>query len=154
MQAYLNETLEHQFCSACAVGNIVAESLETKPMRRRTVFLIDDIKKMKYLIGNFEYSMFENHRHSLWQRVFITKNGVQERSPYNYSGETKAQIDSTGYTWQELARIEEAFELAPKGDDAYSWMFNGLMAVVDVLANIHSIDLSVREEAKLLFVKV
>jgi hypothetical protein len=32
-------------------------------------------------------------------------------------------------------------------------MFNGLMAVVDVLADIHSVDLEKKEAAKALFVK-
>ncbi len=34
------------------------------------------------------------------------------------------------------------------------WMFNGLMAVVDVLADIHGINLEAKEEAKKLFIKV
>lgn len=63
------------------------------------------------------------------------------------------EINSTGYTANEIVRIEHAFEHADGGNNSDEYMFNGLMAVVDVLAEIHNVDLSVREEAKLLFVK-
>ena len=61
------------------------------------------------------------------------------------------QAEATGYTIYQLNAIERAFE----GVDelATDRMFLGLMAVVDVLAEIHGIDLKQREEAKLLFVK-
>lgn len=74
------------------------------------------------------------------------------------------QVAMTGYSIKNLKDIEYAFENAP-GDSALNgrmsadritdpeWMFNGLMAVVDVLAEIHDIDLKVREDAKSLFVR-
>jgi hypothetical protein len=61
----------------------------------------------------------------------------------------------TGYSVHEIHQIEYAFENAPyQGDDTEEWMFNGLMAVVDVLAEIHGIDLTAKEEAKKLFVRI
>jgi hypothetical protein len=64
-------------------------------------------------------------------------------------------INATGYSVHEIHQIEYAFENAPyQGDDTEEWMFNGLMAVVDVLAEIHGIDLTAKEEAKKLFVKI
>lgn len=50
----------------------------------------------------------------------------------------------TKYNASDLIKIERAFE---RGDD----VFGGLMAVVDVLADIHSVDLEQKESAKLLF---
>ena len=58
-------------------------------------------------------------------------------------------IAESGYSVDELARIEFAFESVPLGEDR---MFKGLMAVVDVLSDIHGVDLSVKEESKMLFV--
>lgn len=77
--------------------------------------------------------------------VFITNfPSPQILSPRNYSGSAKKQIDATGYSWQELARVEYAFESAKKGESADDWMFNGLMAVLDVLADIHGVNLSAK----------
>jgi hypothetical protein len=128
VKAYLNDTLEHGVCTKCAVGNLVIAAIPEA--------------RINLLVG--------------WPEVFVTDlGGRQSISPENYAGEAKEQIDSTGYTWQELALIEAAFESADtdsfneeKVDIA---RFNGLMAVVDVLADIHKVDLSVKEEAKALF---
>jgi hypothetical protein len=69
-----------------------------------------------------------------------------------YIDEAKFEIDSTGYSVKDLAKIEFAFETAQKGNTEDDWMFNGLMAVIDVLAEIHNIDLITVKEAKELFV--
>lgn len=68
----------------------------------------------------------------------------------------KREAESTGYTYEEIAKIENAFEWGwddkfgqETDDDGYL----GLMAVVDVLADIHGIDLTTREETKKLFIK-
>ena len=63
-------------------------------------------------------------------------------------------IDSSGYTIDQLAKIENAFESAPQGNTEEEYMFNGLMAVVEVLAKIHGIDLETKEKAKLQFKRV
>jgi hypothetical protein len=76
-----------------------------------------------------------------WQFLFVTiKEGKQH---YNYMGfdslihiEKKAQSLS-GYHWKDLAKIEFAFETADKGESDEDYMFNGLMAVVAVLDEIH-----------------
>lgn len=66
----------------------------------------------------------------------------------------KFEVDSTGYTPKELKWIEIAFMNGSRPEeDGEDDNFNGLMAVVDVLADIHGVDLSVKEEAKKLFVK-
>lgn len=134
VKAYLNDTLSHAACTRCAVGNIVEAS-----------------------IGNFSASMpFDNGEGGWgWSNVFCTEESTKKQRifPENYIDEAKLQIDSTGYTWQELAKVENAFELV-NGKTRDQRMFAGLMAVVDVLAEIHNVDLTVREEAKSLFVKV
>jgi nuclear transport factor 2 (NTF2) superfamily protein len=141
VKAYLEDTLAHQFCAACAVGNIISEARSYK------------ISKVGC---GFEWV----GQRTQWENVFMTSNGIQEFNIEGYQGEARTQIDSTGYAPEELARIEFAFEMADNSDGYYddytneTWMFNGLMAVVDVLADIHGIDLKAKEEAKLLFVKI
>jgi hypothetical protein len=143
VKAYLNDELAHSFCCACAVGNIIADSIGTKPRA--------------LLIGNCE---FDNN---------VFDNGVPAHVWYDeihggFGGEIgRTQIKSTGYSIDELRIIERAFEHADGKPDQCgmwrgkqtdpTWMFNGLMAVVDVLADIHNIDLTTKETAKALFVK-
>jgi len=152
VQAYLNDELAHGTCAACAVGNIVAHSQNTRPLR-------DPSNKTT----GFSFTGLYNGREVKWNRLFMTgRNGVQNwGNPVKeelYS--IKAEIRGTGYSIHELAYIELAFESAPgcpgEGGDLRQtdeWMFNGLMAVVEVLATIHNVDLSVKESAKSLFVK-
>lgn len=132
VKAYLNDELEHGNCEACAVGNIV----------HAAGFPRYDNCKMPY------------DSCGMWKSVFYTDDGKQEfwePSSRLYSHGID-KINATGYTVDELARVEFAFETA-LGSNPDEWMFNGLMDVVDVLAEIHGIDLEVKESAKLLFVK-
>lgn len=145
VQAYLKDELAHSLCCACAVGNIVAASLGVKP------------KKCSDGATEFENNFFDDGRRAAWYDY------IHSQYTSYYHEEGRLQIEATGYTSWEIARIEQAFENAPgrPAEDGLwrgkltepEWMFNGLMAVVDVLAEIHGIDLKQREEAKLLFQK-
>lgn len=83
-----------------------------------------------------------------WHKAFRCGAGLR------YLEEGKKEVRSTGYSVTEIIQIEKAFEGAGDdcGDDER--MFNGLMAVCDTLADIHGVDLTLKEEAKKLFVKV
>ena len=74
---------------------------------------------------------------SAWSEVFMTAWGEQTLVKSRYVGEAKKQIDGTGYSLKQLMKIEFAFETADEGDSQDEWMFNGLMAVIDVLDKIH-----------------
>lgn len=136
VKAYLNDTLRHGDCEACAVGNIVHAA---GAPRYQSLGLMPDSC-------------------GAWKGIFYTDSddGIQTisdaQTDYFYRLGLNV-IGPTGYEWHELAKVEFAFEMADRGASSEDWMFNGLMAVVDVLAEIHNVDLSVREEAKLLFVK-
>lgn len=134
VRAYLNDTLQHNNCTACAVGNMIADALKF------------EFKK------TWAGLTWEN-KYPEWIDVFCTTSNGQRKTPEAYEYSAKYQIDSTGYPWQDLAKIEYAFETAPKGNNDDDWMFNGLMAVVDVLADIHGIDLKQKEQAKEMFKK-
>ena len=133
VKAYLNDRLEHGDCRACAVGNIVEDA-------------------GFYRAYNMNISEGCN---SVWKWLFYTCgrkqiSGSNDPEKQRIACET---IKATGYTVEEMMKIEFAFETAPYGRNEDQWMFNGLMAVVDVLAEIHGIDLTAKEEAKKLFVK-
>jgi len=119
VDAYFNDTLKHNYCTACAAGNIVAANMGFA------------FTGLAWRSENKTYEM------PYWNHVFLTSTFRQRRCPKWYVGEAKLQIDSTGYTWQELAKIEYAFETAQKGNSDDEWMFNGLMSVIDVLDIIH-----------------
>lgn len=117
--AYFNDELRHGECSACAVGNICK--------------------------GNgvpvYNHLMYNAYNNAAWRNVFSTSDSWgQIVDEHFYVGEAKRVIDATGYTWQELAKIEYAFESAPKGNSEEDWMFNGLVAVLEVLKQIHQVE--------------
>ena len=134
VNAYLNNTLVQNNCHACAVGNIVAAHLDIK--------YDNDLKWIDQQVA--------------WPVVFVSLRYqiAQVKRPWAYNGAAKEQIDATGFSWPELARLEYAFERAPKGKTKEDHIFNGLMAVVDVLCQIHGMDEKDRTETKNLFVKV
>lgn len=125
VNAYFNDTLKHGHCHACAVGNIVAANCGIVNIASNSEWIEKAIAPAS--LG--------------WAEVFLTERllSKQLRMPkmYRRIKAAKYQIDSTGYTWQELAKIEYAFETAPNGGSNDEWMFNGLMAVIDVLDEIH-----------------
>lgn len=116
VDAYFKGEIEHGYCTACAVGNIC-------------------------MAAGAEFGFMSTpYSNSAWAVVFCTKEEEQYYYPEQYLNNSygcKTVIDATGYTVEELAKIEYAFETAPKGESEDEWMFNGLMAVVDVLDQIH-----------------
>lgn len=146
VKAYLNDTLIHGQCTACAVGNIVADTCGYKFERYFSTMF--DLPGMRW-----------KHRGDTvaaqWSTVFCTyeEDDEQKIDESRYRDDAKEQIDSTGYTWYELARVEVVFEMTGRKYEGEEKMFQSLLAVVDVLAEIDNIDLSVAEETKKLFVK-
>lgn len=148
VKAYFEGTLEHGNCCACAVGNIIADRMGVVP------------KKMNRIDNEGGKICWPNRVIPAWPDVFVTNSPTSKQKLRTdmYYGDSKHQIDLTGYSLIELARIEETFERnrilwATDKEDEQA-MFNGLMAVVDVLAEIHGINLQQKESAKLMFVKV
>ncbi|QNF33937.1 hypothetical protein HUW51_14840 [Adhaeribacter swui] len=133
VNAYLNNSLVQGNCHACAVGNIIAAKMNIK--------YTNDFK----WVG----------RQVAWPLVFVTVSFeiAQVRRPWNFTGQAKEQITATGYSWQELAQIEYAFERAPWAKTPEERMFNGLMAVIEVLGQIHEMDENTKSATKGLFLK-
>lgn len=124
VQAYFNDTLAHSDCSACAVGNIVAANTGI-------VF-----EKCKYS-GSFYW---KDNEGPFWGNLFHTDSDTKEQifdGAYLIDEKVLCEIKSTGYNVYDLMKIEYAFETALKGKSSDEWMFNGLMAVIEVLDQIH-----------------
>lgn len=130
VKAYLNDTLAHDDCTKCAVGNLISAG------GYKFNFSPSDVDDTQWLI------FLDRH---------VRRKGNISRRPNDELA--LSQISATGYSPENLSDIESAFEKCEYGATDDEWMFNGLMAVVDVLAEIHGIDLKQREEAKLLFQK-
>lgn len=145
VQAYLSDTLLHGNCYACAVGNLVAAGMGYSFVRTKGLnYFADDCYKLTWNVTGGDY---DDSFHAGWYSH--VRGWVSSRD----KTQGMLEVQSVGYTINELNRIETAFERATRGNSDDEWMFNGLMAVVDVLAEIHGINLEQKEEAKLLFVK-
>lgn len=102
VKAYLNGTLAHGDCAACAVGNIIAAKIGAKV----------DISDIDICGG--EWVRNGQYLTIGWNEVFVTRGSDQIKNPIMYGGQIKRQIDASGYSWQDLAKIEFAFETAEK----------------------------------------
>jgi hypothetical protein len=114
-QAYFKDTLRHANCQACAVGNIICANLGALP----------NIKEP----GSVNYKASDGIVYGIrWSNY-----GSHTRNP---------QLDVTavtGYSHKEIVKIELAFECVSHGKCAEDYMFNGLVAVLDVLKQIHEV---------------
>ena len=103
VKAYLNDTLEHRNYCACAVGNIIAESIGAKIIPKVNS---KAISKFKWL-----HDTYDGHE---W---FISNTKPVGRE----------LIETTGYTVEEILRIEKSFERAHDPYKSYTddaTMFN------------------------------
>lgn len=151
VSSFLNDTLRHNDCCACAVGNIIAANINAKVISPPDYSTNEEDF---FSIEGCEWRRNGQEIIPVWDDLFVTSNGQQIVDQKMYRGWVKKQIDVTGYKWQDLAKIEHAFECANFGESKADWMFNGLMAVVDVLCEIHGMNEEEKKESKALFVKV
>jgi len=117
-QAYFNDTLEHGSTCGCAVGNIIAANLGLKP--------------------EIESDTWEGRKTYWYAYLSDIKIYQDNQIRRDIKREAEAEIEVTGYSLQDIVRIEKAFEYADDSNED-AWMFNGLVAVLDVLKEIHGI---------------
>lgn len=141
VRAFMDETLVHGHPCGCAVGNLLADKLGIKVVRVNNECAFWDSDDHN---GHDWFSAVYPERHT---------NGKRELG--------LLQISVLGYTMQDIISIERAFEspqamtklsVNPNIDYDYDG-YNGLMAVVDVLCDIHGMNEEEKKEAKELFVK-
>ncbi len=143
VKAYMQDTLQWGNCAACAVGNLIADACG---------FTFTSTKEWSLVWkGDDELNLAV-----AWLQKLNFEFGGRQMPQPNEEARANELLNSTGYSHLELNEIERRFEEACCFDASSrdGRMFNGLMAVVDVLADIHGIDLKEKEEAKLMFVKV
>ncbi len=128
--AFMNDTLAKGTCTACAIGNIVADSMGEKIVK---------------INGSF-YTM---ESVSFWSDIFYTSSGFQIVN--GHTNEQRERLfDLTGYTVEELMKIEYVFETTTKIPHIHYYrtseknimedQFRGLMAVMDVLIELDNIE--------------
>lgn len=138
VKAFFDGTLQHLNPCGCAVGNLVAEACGIK----LSIIMGGHVSGAnREWFGNL--TAYREYKH----------HPTQLKHP-----EVSETVIRTGYTLEEVDRIERAFESVGNlsmrlKENEESWNFLGLMAVVDVLAKIHGIDLTATNEAKKKFVK-
>jgi hypothetical protein len=117
VQAYFNDTLQHCDCQCCAVGNLVAANKGIRLFKAR----------------GFINSSAGYDENTLWFKGLKGCGVIREE---RITPDVRAQIECTGYTPQQIADIEFAFEknLHLENDPDG---FKGLMAVIDCLDKIH-----------------
>ena len=130
LKAYLNNTLQFGNYCACAVGNLLADAVGAK------LVIVERI--------NFK------------DKDIVWDNSVWTGSEWYADDEGYGDdlILQSGYSKEQIIKIEKSFEKSRKhfGTNIHDEdMFNGMMSVVDVLAEIHGIDLTIKDEAKALF---
>lgn len=132
VDAYFNDTLQHSNCYACAVGNIVAGS-------NNIIFGGTCMHGIKWFGSD----------NILDTPTFYLGTG------YKVPEKVVSLVTNTGYSIPELAKIEVAFEMANQGNTPDDRMFNGLMAVIEVLDQIHqNTDTQLTTATKQKFIKV
>ncbi len=130
-------------CTACAVGNIIAGN-----------FGVNDVHSNYEWVTKTGVVAYEG-----WASVFYSSDDRQIKNPEKYTGLAKIQIDKTGYSWRDLAKVEKAFESvqtvrAEDDDEEDKFMFLRLMAVIDVLDKIHeNTDTEITTSSKQRFLK-
>jgi len=126
VDAYFNDTLISNDCTACACGNLIAAA--------------NSYKRVEIHDEAFWMTPDGVYINPIWQNVvytrtytFLNKKKAQ-LCMWNYNQFVKKEIESTGYRLHDFAKIEHAFEVGYKGKDK---MFNALMSVIDILDEIH-----------------
>ena len=134
-------TLAKGKCSACAVGNLVAHGIGME---------IDPIRLICVDIGGF------NTNNTHWGDLFCTVEGRQFMFDINPdSHDAMANIKSTEFTFEELAKIEFAFETSTQingvrykyhtKEEVRADQIKGLEAVIKVMLEFDDQKLDVKE---------
>lgn len=114
--AYLEGTLMHAACAACAVGNLIGDKMGTRP----------DMCNPN--------NNWENGCIPAWSMVHSMGNFCND---WKEVSKGLSEIALTGYTPEETCKIEGAFEGVCKWDNEDPDGYLGLLAVVDALIEIH-----------------
>lgn len=128
--AYNNGTLIHQSCAACAVGNLVMAACDYTTNSDFDEWITTDGKSL----GRIYTSRGLAKKSTAWYSAARCQ-GYNDDPALTEIGKT--QIASTGYTPEDIYKIEKAFELTrgfPKPASVHA-----LVRVITCLAEIHKL---------------
>jgi len=109
LNAIKKGTLASGNCYACAVGNLVASGMGVKLISNLVASGIG-VKLIK-IICNIN----DEVDNSNWSKLFSTFGGIQTIYYKELDNlDVKQSIEATEFTWEELAKIEFAFEINTK----------------------------------------
>lgn len=134
VDAYFKGTLQHENACACAVGNLISANQGIKIAR-----------------GDSSDRIYWPEHSALWYGYAMISRMPDEQDILAFE-----QIRSTGYTFDEIIRIEHAFESVNETHytDEDERQFRSLMKVVDVLDQIHeNTDGNLTAQTKKSFIK-
>lgn len=136
--AYFNDTLQHGNCYACAVGNIVAANMGLSFCLSPKRSVSHENLRLHWKGENNWYAegLLPDRDSKYWVEAISLGHVSTEK----LKGGTLEQINATGYSPLDLAKIECAFENAREfGVPTEENMFNGLCAVLEALKEIHHV---------------
>jgi hypothetical protein len=141
-KAYLNGNLQNGNCAACAVGNLIADALGIRVTRLITA-------KDHEHYGHPGNRLIWVGAEPNWLGALFGKRDDDFADEHGYSRDE--QLAATGYSLDELSSIEVAFESARRMNYFICLpaeaTYQGLLAVVDVLAEIHGVDVATGKQA-------
>lgn len=135
INAYHNDTLAKGTCTACAVGNIVADAQGLQIITTK-------------LVTSNAYLYKVDNTILQWGLMFTTCGNIQRNNIKSYPGQAKLLKKLTGYSAEELALLEYAFEINTKinfltyythsEQSILEDQFNGLEAVVNIMLQLEN----------------
>lgn len=139
VQAFFDGTLAKGTCTACAVGNMVAAAND---------FSIERIETEDEIMFECDYTVEQ------WSNLFFTTSQRQWRRGHATKDEdvkiALSLIEKTGYSEDELAKIEFAFETHTQilsgiyhkhsEQEILEDQYNGLCAVFEVLCKLDNVE--------------
>ena len=134
VKAYLEGTLEHTNCAACAIGNLVAA-------------------KRNYQINGLIWTNSDGDKiEPSWGYLQFLGN-LRNDIPFEHKkrhpkDKALSELAATGYRVWDTCKIEKSFEMVYGTEDD---QYHGLLAVVDALIEIHQGNEEERDEAKQIF---
>lgn len=142
VKAFFNGTLKKGNCVACAVGNICASSAWANLFM--TVIDVKAQEAKQVEAGPFEILVLNSISG-------VGKVPIMSKNDFYFKNRIEAEkiVRSTGYSQQDLMKVEWAFESNTQilyedydnvnKEEIMEDQYNGLMAVVDVLCEIEDI---------------
>lgn len=132
--AYFNDTLEHDNCYACAVGNLIAANCGYTFIHANR-----EIKHKENIytgLGTLTWNKDNNFDNNIVRIIAHYRRFNGNLKNLYINNACKNQLNATGYSIEELCEIEKAFE--DRGAKQRG-MFHGLVSVLEVLKKIHKI---------------